>query len=100
MNVGSLRRTTADDYPVAVDFSAPDIFVSNDVTTATVTGSPTSADGGVTIGSASVASDVVSVRISGGTSGVPTLLTFTATNSASPANVLRRYVLVYTHDCG
>lgn len=85
-------RDPADDYPVEVDFTNIDVFVASPVTTATVTVAPS----GLTLGAVTVASNIAYFEVSGGTAGVTCTVTITATNAASPPNVIRRTFAVPT----
>lgn len=75
-------RDGGDNYALALDFSAVDVFASSAVTSATATVSaassgPTSA---LTVGTPTVAANVVTFRVSGGTEGVVYTVTVAATN--------------------
>jgi hypothetical protein len=88
VSLGTLKRDPADDFPVSVSFADVDVFTSSAVTTATATvTAATDADGegqdtsGLTLGSATVAANVVTFRVSGGTAGVDYTVTVKATNT-------------------
>ena len=77
--IGTLYRDAGDDYPVSVSFASVDVFTSDTVTSATVSVSPTDS---LTLGSTSVASNVVTFRVSGGTNGTFSIITIVATNAS------------------
>jgi len=91
-------RDGSDDYPLAMDFSAVDVFASKAITsaTATVTGASSGLTSAVTVGTPTVAANVATFRVSGGTEGVTYTITVTATNDASPPNVVQRSGTVAT----
>lgn len=74
MNIGTYTRSAHDSRVVGVDFSAEADFTATPVTSATVAGT------GLTLSAASVAANVVSFRVSGGTAGTTVTVTVTATN--------------------
>lgn len=95
-NIGTKTRPAAAcDYPMAVDWSLPDVFGTNQVTSCTVTAVavPGTGGSGVTvvapaIGAVTVSGNVATFEVSGGTAGDCTM-TFTATNAATPPNVVQ-----------
>jgi hypothetical protein len=93
MSLGTLIRDPSDDYPVAVSFAAVDVFAASTVTTATVT---ITGDATLTAGSPSIAADVVTFRLYGGTAGSVGTVAVLAQNAASPANKVERSFTVNT----
>lgn len=95
-NIGTKTRpSSACDYPMAVDWSLPDVFGTNQVTSCTVVATAIQGTGGSgvtvvapTIGTVTVSSNVATFEVSGGTAGDCSML-FTATNGASPPNVVQ-----------
>ena len=70
-------RTPADSYVFAVDWSSVDAFAATPVTAGSLSVStPT----GLTLGSVSVASNVTTFRVSGGTAGIDYEFTITVNN--------------------
>lgn len=83
------ERAVGDDYPMAIDLSAVDVFSSNNVTSATVTATASSGTA-PTLGAVSFpTANVPTFRVSGGTAG-ECVITVTATNAATPPNVIVR----------
>jgi hypothetical protein len=73
----SCVRSAGDDYACTVDLSATDVFDASPVTSGTLSvSSPT----GLTLGSVTVAANVCTFRVSGGTARTVYRVTLTATN--------------------
>lgn len=86
--IGSFTRDAQDDETKSVDFGPSGVFDSSPVTSAVVSASPTD----LTLGSATVATNVVSFRVYGGTAGSDYVITVRATNSAGTPAVLERHL--------
>ncbi len=96
MILTTLTRTVDDEYAVAVDFTRPDVFDANPVTSAVVTVNPA----GLTLGTVSLpATNFPTFEVTGGTADVLYIVTITATNGASPPDVLCRSFGILTTAC-
>lgn len=99
MTVGTLPRPADDDYPVAVSFALVDVFAPpNAVTSATAVAAPVTVPP-LAIGTPTVAMNVATFRVSGGVVGTTYTVAVTATNAASPPNVVCRSIEVPTEAC-
>lgn len=70
-------RTPTDDYAVSVDWSETDVFDSTAITSGTLA---TSNPSGLTLGAVTVAANVATFRVSGGTVNNIYAVTMTVTN--------------------
>ncbi len=82
----------SDDYPIGMDFSSVDLFVANEITSATavVVEASKGKTSDLTLGAVTVTDNVAVFRVSGGVEGTNYDITVTATNAASPPNVVSR----------
>ncbi len=93
MNIGQLTRAVHDNFAVAFDFGPSGVFDDVAVTGATVASSPS----GLTVQTpATVATNVATFRVSGGTAGVTYEVAVTATNGT---DTVCRSIAVVTLSC-
>ena len=69
-------RKARDSFPVAVDWSAVDVFAAAEITGCTAAADPDD----LTLGAVAVADNVATFRVSGGTAGPFYTIALTATN--------------------